>query len=508
MAEKINYGPSAAKLAEASAAAYEQGSAATLADINRQIAEESARMEAGVVAGMSPEETASMNARVNALKERAANVIASSQGAYQFAQQQAQSSADLYTRQMEELQTAQRNLAAQALGQARTNLSPVDAGRFTSEGLRSIAENAASVMATVGGERGLPAGSLVPTAGLVETGGAGLTGIQGQQNLLFGRALTAGQARAFSELQAQQMALATQIETQARESSAEREQRERQRVSDFRSSMFQYATQLAAQIGNNLNELKAKAAGADTRSGKKVAQAELDAYEKKSAINWKFTLKQIQAQARGQGLSKEETAMLEFDANQQRGNNEPLGKLLSGGLLNIPNLTTDTITGRILNADGKPLSLPGDRGQWFLDAGVLLYDPDGTGKKTAVNPQVDQLVMRVNAKIGQIMTLPKKQRGAAWDAFWNDSTTGLYNQTARKALAVVLGTPDALNSKWYKERLLNGIPSPYAGMGYKELRDVYNRMITTESLPRFGGSDTMAPPQPSPRPGPSPQPRR
>jgi hypothetical protein len=307
MAE-INYGQSAADLAAAAAESYDKSSQENLANINREIADESARMEAAIVAGMTPQETAAMNARINALKERAANVIASSRGAYQFAQEQATAASNLYSTQMEELQTAQRSLAAQALGQAQAPAGVGGYNRFTAEGTRALRENAAASMAAVGGEGGIPISSLVPTTGLMQTAGTGLTGIEKERSLLFGRALTAGQARSLAEIQGQQMALATELELRANEAASEREQKERQRVADFKTSMFQYSTQLAAQIGTTLADLRAKAAGADTRTGKQIADAELKLYERKAAIDWKNTMKEIAARAKAAGVSSTEIA--------------------------------------------------------------------------------------------------------------------------------------------------------------------------------------------------------
>lgn len=464
MAEKINYGPSAAQLAASAATAYEQGSQATLADINRQIAEESARMEAAVVAGMSPEETAALNARVNALKERAANVIASSQGAYQFAQQQAAASADIYAKQMEELQTAQRALAAQALGQAQATAMPGGGySRFTAEGTRALRENAAAAMAAVGGEGGVPASALVPTPGLMQTAGTGVSGVQREQALLFGRALTAGQARALSEIQAQQMALATDIETRAREAAMEREQKERQRVADFRTSMFQYATQLAAQIGNNLADLRAKAAGADTRTGKQLADAELKLYERKAEIDWKNTMREIAARAKAAGATPAEVAAQQAQANYALGGNTDFGKFVTnkaGTFSFMPTGAGGIVLSPDRNKKGefKPWSYTG-KDRWYINEGVMLYE-ENPGAKNSVPVTLDPYgkLNEVIAVLGDIQASKPTERAKKWTQYWN-SPAGLGDLTTRRALALVMGTKEATNSQWW----LNNIQGKTTG---------------------------------------------
>lgn len=469
MADNINYGPSAASLAGASAGAYEQESAATLADINRQIADESARMEAAIVAGMSPAETEAMNARVNALKQRAANVIAASQGAYQFAQQQAATAADIYAKQTEELQTAQRALAAQALGQGQAAALPGGGySRFTAEGTRALRENAAAAMAAVGGEGGVPATALVPTPGLVQTAGTGVSGVQKEQALLFGRALTAGQARALAELQGQQMALATDIENKAREAAMEREQKERQRVTDFKTSMFQYATQLAAQIGTNLAELRAKAAGADTRTGKQIADAELKLYERKAEIDWKNTMKEIAARSKAAGASAAEVAAQQAQANYALGGSTDFGKFVTNKANTFGYMPTGA-GGVVLstereNGKFKPWSYTG-KDRWYINQGVMLYE-ENPGAKNSVPVTLDPYgkLNEVIAVLGDIQATKPADRAKKWTQYWN-SPAGLGDLTARRALALVMGTKEATNSQWW----LNNIQGKNVGSFTPEL---------------------------------------
>lgn len=461
MAE-INYGKSPAELAAAQAAAYEQGGAATLADVNREIAAESARMEAAIVAGMSPEETAGMNARINALKERAANVIASSQGAYQFAQEQAKASADLYATQMEELQTAQRNLAAQALGQGQAVSTPGGGyNRFTAEGTRAIRENAAAAMAAIGGEGGVPGSALVPTTGLVETTGTGLTGIERERSLLFGRALTAGQSRALAEIQGQQMALATQLELQASEAAREREAKERARVSDFKTSMFQYATQLAAQIGTTLADLKAKAAGADTRTGKQIADAELKLYERKAGIDWKNTMKEIAARAKAQGVSPAEQAAIIASANRELGSSNLFAKTFGdvvSRLQYVPKVTSDPIArqqGMLGKYDKEtksvlPISFD-KKDRWYYADGLLQVDTDGAGEQPLQQVDVQGLLDEITAKLGELSTIPANKRAKAWDDYYSDPA-GMGNKYNRRAMAVLFGDQGPLRAGWWLER--------------------------------------------------------
>lgn len=471
MADNINYGPSAAQLATASAGAYEQGSAATLADINRQIADESARMEAAIVAGMSPQETEAMNARVNALKQRAANVIASSEGAYQFAQEQATAAADLYAKQTQDVQAAQRALAAQALGQAQTGAMPGGGySRFTAEGARSLRENAAAAMAAVGGEGGVPASALVPTAGLVPTSGTGLTGAQQQQALLFGRALTAGQARALSEIQAQQMALATDIELKAQEAAREREAKERARVTDFRTSMFQYATQLAAQIGTNLAELKAKAAGADTRTGKQIADAELKLYERKAAIDWKNTMKEIAARAKASGASAADVAAAQAQANYALGGSTDFGKFITNKVNQLAYIPTDRAAGGVVlsterDKDGKfkPLTFTG-KDRFYVNQGVLIYNENPAGKNSKDSIVDITKMNEVLAVIGDIQTRKPAEQAKLWNQYWN-SQAGLGDLVTRRAVAAIIGSKEAVNSQWW----LNSIQGKTAGSFTPEL---------------------------------------
>jgi hypothetical protein len=490
-----NYGPSAASLATAAASAYDESSTKLLADINADIARTATEMNDAIVRGMSPEEQAGLNQRLSALTQRAKAVIESSQGAYQYAQEQSTAAANLYSEQMQQAQAAQRQLAAQAFGQSQAVPTPGGYDRFSAEGGRAIRESAGATMAAIGGEASVPSGLLPNVPGLVTPGrpeaAGGLVGVSLGGAQLFNRALNASQARALAELQGQQLALATQLELSANEAAREREEKERDRVAQYKISALLSAQGIAAQIGSTRAELLAKAAGSDTRTGKQIAQAELDAYDKKSAIDWKYTQKQIAAQAKSQGLSKEDTAMLQMQADEVLGGSTIPGRLLNNALKIMGNLPTNSKTGEILGA------LPGDKGKWYLDAGVLLYDRDGNGKATPQPVQIDQIIRRVNAKLGQISTLPKNKQAEAWGKFWDDTTTGLGDAVARRALAIITSAPDALNQNWYFELLTKGT----AGTG---------RTLTpaAEAAADQRRADKLPPvsPTPSPSPGPRPTP--
>jgi len=448
MAENINYGPSAASKAQAGADAYAIESAQSLADINRSISEEAARLESAIVTGMSPAEIAARNASIAALKERAANVIAASQGAYTFAQEQAKTSADIYGKSMEQLQASQRQLAAQALGTAGAGVGPGEYNRFTAEGTRALRENAAATMATVGGEGSVPVNALVPTTGLVETAGGGLTGIGQGASLLFGRALGAAQARSLAEIQGQQLALGSQIERDAMQAASDRERAERQRVTDFRTSMFQYATQLAGQIGTNLATLRSTAASADTRTGKQLADAELKLYERKAAIDWKNTMREIAARAKAAGVSAEQSAAEQKAYAYTLGSANDLGKLANMKLGTLAYLPTDrTRENLLIGKGGKPITTTG-KDRWYMNAGILSWDEDGNGDAKAIDVPIQSKMEDVLAFLGNISLMKPAERNKAWNSYWNDPKNGLGGKEWRGALEILFGA-DAKNPQWY-----------------------------------------------------------
>jgi len=459
MAE-INYGESDAAKAAKAVEAFDTSSGETLADINADIAKTSAEMEAAIVRGMSPQEQAALTQKLAALSDRAKAVIDASKGAYQFSIDQSKIAADEYSTQMQAAQAAQRQLAGQAFGQLQAAPALGGYDRNIAEGSRAIKETAGAYMAALGGEGSVPVGLLPTMPGLITPGqqgtAGGLVGVSLGTSQLFNRALSASQARALAELQGQQLSLATQLEISASDAAREREERERAEVRQYKTSALLNAQGIAAQIGKTRAELVAAAAGADTRTGKQKAEAELAAYDKKSAIDWKYTQKQIAAQAKARGLSSEETALLQQQASEALGASTLPGTILNNALNRVAFLPSNRQNGMLIGRDGKPLRIDGDRGVWYLDAGTLLYDADGTGKKTPAPFAVDQMVQRVNAKLGQIATLPAGQRKQAWTEFWNNTKTGLGDATARRALAIIVGSTDALNPNWYFELLTKG----------------------------------------------------
>jgi len=460
MAE-INYGESDAAKAAKAAAAFETSSGETLADINADIAKTSAEMEAAIVKGMSPQEQAALTQKLAALSDRAKAVIDASKGAYQFSIDQSKIAADEYATQMQAAQTAQRQLAGQAFGQLQAAPALGGYDRNIAEGSRAIKETAGAYMAALGGEGSVPVGLLPTMPGLITPGqqgtAGGLVGVSQGTSQLFNRALSASQARAFAELQGQQLALASQLEINAADAARAREEKEREEIRQYRTTALLNAQNIAAQIGKTRAELLAAAAGADTRTGKQRAEAELAAYDKKAAIDWKYTQKQIAAQAKAKGMSAEESAMQQYDLDASLGATSIPGQLFNNSLKYLSALPTDRTTGTLLGRDGKPLKIAGDRGTWTLDAGVLYYDIDGpTGKQPSRPVPMDQIVKKVNAKLGQIQSLPKNKQREAWDSFWSDTKVGLADPTQRRALAILVGSDDALNSSWYFDLLTKG----------------------------------------------------
>jgi hypothetical protein len=331
--------------------------------------------------------------------------------------------------------------------------------RVTAEGARALREGAAATMAGLGGEASVPSTAQVNVPGLITPGtqgaAGGVVGVSLGGAQMFDRALRAGQASQLAQIQAQQLQLASDIEAKANQAVAERVQAERDRVQQYKINALLSAQSIAGQIAQDRAKLMAAAAGADTRSGKQKADAELAAYERKAAIDWKYTLKELNARATAQGLSKEETAMLQMQANQAYGQTTMLGSVLNNALNRIEFIPTNRATGEILGPGGKPYKFAGDPGTWYISSGMLAYDPDGAkGKQQASTIDMPTIIAQIQAQAGYIMNQPKEKRKAAWNAYWKNMQTGLGSPTIRKALVIAIGK-DAENSDWWYNTLTN-----------------------------------------------------
>lgn len=443
------YGQSDATLAQKAADVYGAGVPKTLDQINKDIAATTAEFEAKIQSGLTQADKDNMTFRLNTLKQQAAQAVANTQSNYDFAIQQNALSGQQTQQSMADIQKAQAALAGQALGLTRTTPQPGGYAPQVADYLNYSGRTSAADLAALSGEGAVPAGAQVMTPGLAAGPGttlafgpqAGLAGISQMASTLFTNALQGSAARAKSDIEQQQLNLGTSIEQAARDAAAAREQSQRDALQAWILQQKGNAITTATSMGQDLLKLQASAAGADTRTGKQKAQAELDMAKKKAAIEFKNALALQNARADAAGFTPEEKALAEQQAYTAKGETTPL---IQTGYNKVATTLSNNIPVGVV--DGYTYEL--------VD-GIIRVTDTKTGKTSNYNPY--NYIQNFATGIGKISTMPKSQQAKAFQEYYNDPKR-YGNVVDRKILAIIYGNPKGSNWSYYYDMINAPMP--------------------------------------------------
>ncbi len=482
MADKINYGPSQATLAQRGVEAYTNAAQNNLANVKAEIDKVAAELAAGIQVGMTPEETAAMNARLNNLKNQAQTITGQIQASYDFATKQSETSQQEYNAQILAMQAAQREATAQALGQLQAVPTPTGYSPTLAAGERNIRSQALAEQAYMTGPESIPQEMRPRIPGLLPTTPAtagGVVGVTGGTTKLFQSLLSQAQQSALANLATSQLRLQQELETEARKAASDREAKQREKYENFKISGVNSIINLTSDIGTKTAELEAAAASADTRTGRQIANAELDAYKRKAAIDLANDLARIRAQAKSTGLSKAEIAAVEQTAKIALGSETNLGQFTNSRintLLNTPRILLnpykDPKTGKIINLakpgeagyvtlNGKDkLSWTGKDGFLLDGSGNLFYNTDTSNTKSKLT-QIDfnYLSSIISLGIGSATGLKKAERDKVLQKWFYDTGSGLGTLEYKRAAVVLLGKDADKLDFWKNSFDKNGLPT-------------------------------------------------
>lgn len=466
MADKINYGSSQATLAQRGVEAYTNAAQNNLANVKAEIDKVAAELAAGIQVGMTPEETAAMNARLNNLKNQAQTITGQIQASYDFATKQSETSQQEYNAQVLAMQAAQREATAQALGQLQAVPTPTGYSPTLAAGERNIRSQALAEQAYMTGPESIPQEMRPRIPGLLPTTPAtagGVVGVTGGTTKLFQSLLSQAQQSALANLATSQLRLQQELETEARTAASEREAKQREKYENFKIAGVNSIINLTSDIGTKTAELEAAAASADTRTGKQIAEAELDAYKKKAAIDLANDLARIRAQAKSAGLSKSEQQQIDLNNKIILGSTTNLGAFVQNRIQTlatsprINNVTKKMAkpneAGFVTDTKGKILTFTGNDGFLLDPAGTLTYygnikTDDPRNQQTI---DLNNLYSRVTLGLGSAaLGKNASERNKLLSTWFNDPNNGLGDSVYRKAIGVVLGLPATKLDYWQK----------------------------------------------------------
>jgi len=470
MADKINYGPSQATLAQRGVEAYTNAAQNNLANVKAEIDKVAAELAAGIQVGMTPEETAAMNARLNNLKNQAQTITGQIQASYDFATKQSETSQQEYNAQVLAMQAAQREATAQALGQLQAVPTPTGYSPTLAAGERNIRSQALAEQAYMTGPESIPQEMRPRIPGLLPTTPAtagGVVGVTGGTTKLFQSLLSQAQQSALANLATSQLRLQQELETEARTAASAREAKQREKYENFKIAGVNSIINLTSDIGTKTAELEAAAASADTRTGRQIAEAELDAYKRKAAIDLANDLARIRAQAKSAGLSKAEVAEIDMANKTALGSATNLSAFVQSRIKTLT--TTPRITaegkiakpgeaGFILDKNGKELTYTG-KDRFFLDtAGFLYYQENKnidkiTGEASKFKDiDLNELNRRIAYGLGSAALYKNvKERNEVITSWYNDKNNGLRDNDLRKAAGVILGKEAAISPSFWQK---------------------------------------------------------
>ena len=487
MAEQINYGDSQAVLAQRGVSAYNTAAQSNLANVKAELDKVAGELAAGIQVGMTPEETAALNARLNNLKNQAQTLTGQTQASYDFATKQSQTSQQEYNQQVLAMQEAQRRLTAQTLSQLQSVPTPGGYSSSQAESAENIRRQAAAEQAFMTGRASVPADMqrIIPGLSEESTGTqGGIIGVTGGSQKLFESALSSAQQSALANLRTSQLRLQQELESEARTAASARETKQRDKYENFKIAASNSFISLASEIGSKTAELEAAAASADTRSGRQVANAELDKFKKQSAITLSNDLARIRAQAKAVGATKEEVLEADYINKVKLGLKSNLGAFVSSRISTLrssPRIAPERYnpkTGKMETTRLDPntnkqvplMALPNEAG-WVTDTkgkiasfvkndgflldpfGTLTYYPDRESGEPKNNVVIDlsDLENRIGVGLGSAaLEADATKRNEVLRKWFIDPKIGLGDQVNRRAAAVLLGNSAGTVEYWQK----------------------------------------------------------
>ena len=522
MAEQINYGESQAVLAQRGVDAFNTASQNNIANVKAELDKVAAELAQGIQVGMTPEETAALNTRLNNLKSQAQTLTGQVKASYDFATGQSKISNQEYNQQVLAMQEAQRRLTAQTLSQLQSVPTPGGYSSSQAESAENIRRQAAAEQAFMTGRGSVPADMQRITPGLSEetigTQG-GVVGVTGGTQQLFQSALSSAQQSALANLSTSQLRLQQELESEARTAASTREAKQREKYEDFKIAAVTSIVNLTSNIGTKTAELEAAAASADTRSGRQVANAELDKFKKQAAVTLANQLATIRAQAKSSGYSAEQVAMADQAAKIARGADTKVGEFTNSRINTLLNNPRISLTPNVNPVTKKTttLALPGQAGyvtlngkdklSWtgkdafLLDgSGNLFYNTDTSNTKSKVT-QIDLNILSniISYGMGSAAGLNKADRDKVISKWFYDKNSGLGLLEYQRAAAVILGKDADKLDFWKKSFDKTGTPTlgamsnPLAGKLSPLTKEQPVEKVTPVGLIKQGLSNTFLP---------------
>jgi hypothetical protein len=220
---------------------------------------------------------------------------------------------------------------------------------------------------------------------------------------------------------------------------------------------------LKAQQSTTQAQLEAAAAGADTRSGKEKANAELDLYRRKSKIDLDNTLKTIAAQARGRGASASEIKTMQEVADVAAGETSGFGRLAQQRLNNLERVFRGEIAppaGFKLDKKTNSLYRTSDKAGvrtpvWKLEYGILAFNNGTTLNPDWIEVPTSKVLYQITRQVGALQSLPKDKQLKQFTNYFNQAPE-LQSSITRQALTIILG-PGASKPDFY----INAATTPF-----------------------------------------------
>lgn len=494
MAEKINYGESQAVLAQRGVDAFNTASQNNIANVKAELDKVAAELAAGIQVGMTPAETAALNTRLNNLKSQAQTLTGEVQASYDFATGQSKISNQEYNQQILAMQEAQRRNTAQTLNQLQSVSTPGGYSSVIAENEENIRRQAAAEQAFMTGRGSVPADMQRITPGLLPPSTAtqgGVIGVTGGTQQLFQSALSSAQQSALANLSTSQLRLQQELESEARATASAREAKQREKYEDFKIAAVNSIVNLTSNIGSKTAELEAAAASADTRSGRQVANAELDQFKKQSAITLSNQLATIRAQARSAGFSQEQVVEADYINKVRVGKDLNLGAFVTSRIntlrssprivperfnpatgkmettrldpntgKQVPLMALPNEAGFVTDTKGKILTLTGKDGFLLDSFGTLTYYGDQSSSDPKNQQTIDlyDLNNRIGVGLGSAsIAKDAAARNKVLSEWFSDPKLGIGDPVIRKAVSVLLGSSAASGPEYWQKSFTSNL---------------------------------------------------
>jgi len=460
MAEQINYGESQAILAQRGVDAFNTASQNNIANVKAELDKVAAELAQGIQVGMTPEETAALNTRLNNLKSQAQTLTGQVQASYDFATGQSQTSQQEYNQQILAMQEAQRRATGQTLSQLQSVPTPGGYSSVVAENEENIRRQAAAEQAFMTGRGSVPAYMQRITPGLLPPSTAtqgGVIGVSGGTQQLFQSALSSAQQSSLANLATSQLRIQQELESEARTAASDRETKQRDKYENFKISAINSIVGLTSEIGSKTAELEAAAASADTRTGKQIANAELDDYKKRKNIELANQLATIRASARAAGLSAADQKEIVKANDYYKGRETTkLGQVLQNRFITLDSLAVDKNTQALVDNNLNPYTNNG-KDRILRRNGILYYQADAVDNnlKDKYDPtalvQIDanSFVDTTLTILGMASTADKKTRDRLIQDFYNNPELGLKNDQNLLLSQILLGKNSTNIKFWY-----------------------------------------------------------